>query len=200
MDKNSNDQDSIYSFSTKVINTTYAKPDVHGAINFPIYRNAAFEFSDSKSIAEAFQYRTDMHTYSRISNPTITNFEEKVKIASGAQHVVALASGMAAISNTFLTIAYSGCNIISSPHLFGNTFSFFRNTLSGFGVEVRFVDTSNLEEIKSAIDQNTCAFFSEIMTNPHLEIADLPEISKILKANNIPMIIDRKSTRLNSSH
>ena len=193
MDKNSNDknQDSIYSFSTKIINTTYAKPDAHGAINFPIYRNTAFEFKDSESIAEAFQHRTDLHTYSRISNPTITNFEEKVKIASGAQQVVALASGMAAISNTFLTIAYSGCNIIASPHLFGNSFSFLRNTLSCFGVEIRFVDTNNFEEIKSAIDHNTCAFFTEIITNPHMEIADLPEISKILKANNIP--IDRKS-------
>jgi len=192
MDKNSNDQsqDSTSSFSTRIINTSYTKPDIHGAINFPIYRNAAFEFSDSKAIAEAFQYRTDLHTYSRISNPTVTNFEEKVRIASGAQHVVALASGMAAISNTFLTIAYAGCNIISSPHLFGNTFSFFRNTLSSFGVEVRFVDTNNLDEIASAIDGNTCAFFAEIITNPHLEIANLPEISKILKANHIPMIID----------
>ena len=192
MDSNSNDQsqNSISSFSTKIINTAFSKPDVHGAINFPIYRNAAFEFKDSKSIAEAFQHRTDLHTYSRISNPTVANFEEKVKAASGAQHVVALASGMAAISNTFLTIAYSGCNIISSPHLFGNTFSFFRNTLSSFGVEVRFVDTNNLEEITSAIDQNTCAFFAEIITNPHLEIANLPEISKIMKANHVPMIID----------
>ena len=195
MDNNSNDkiQDSASSFSTKVINTAFAKPDIHGAINFPIYRNAAFEYSDSNAIAEAFQHRTDLHTYSRISNPTVSNFEEKVRIASGAHHVVALASGMAAISNTFLTIAYSGCNIISSPHLFGNTFSFFRNTLSSFGVEVRFVNTNNLEEITSAIDRNTCAFFAEILTNPHLEIANLPEISKILKANNIPMIIDTTS-------
>jgi len=192
MDKNSNpkSQDSISSFSTKIINTAYTKPDAHGAIGFPIYRNSAFEFNNSEAIAEAFQRRTDLHTYSRISNPTVANFEEKIRNASGAQHVVALASGMAAISNTFFTIAYSGCNIISSPHLFGNTFSFFRNTLSSFGVEVRFVDTNNPEEIASAIDKNTCAFFSEIMTNPHLEIANLPEISKIMKANNIPMIID----------
>ena len=184
------DNNSKPSFSTKIINTAYAKPDVHGAINFPIYRNSAFEYSDSEAIAEAFQRRTDLHTYSRISNPTVANFEEKVRMASGAQHVVALASGMAAISNTFLTIAYSGCNIISSPHLFGNTFSFFRNTLSSFGVEVRFVDTNNLDEIASAIDKNTCAFFAEIMTNPDLEIVNLPEIAKVMKANNIPMIID----------
>lgn len=178
------------SFSTKVINTAFAKPDVYGAINQPVYRNAAFEFPDSQTIAEAFQYRTDLHTYSRISNPTVLNFEEKIKAASGAQQVLALASGMAAISNFFIAISYAGSNIVASPHLFGNTFSFLHSTLSSFGVEVRFVDINNLEQIASAIDENTCAFFAEIITNPHLEVADLPEISKILKAKNIPMVID----------
>jgi O-acetylhomoserine (thiol)-lyase len=103
---------------------------------------------------------------------------------------MAVASGMAAISNPFLTIAYAGCNIVTSPHLFGNTFSLFRFTLAAFGVEIRFVNTDNLEEIASAIDDNTCAFFCELITNPHMEVADLPEISKILKARNVPMIVD----------
>ena len=178
------------SFSTKVINCKFAKADAHGAIGMPVYRNAAFEFPDSKTISEAFQFRTDLHTYTRISNPTVNNLEQKIKAASGAESVMALASGMAAISNTFLTIAYAGCNIISSPHLFGNTFSFLKSTLSEFGVEIRFVNTDNLAEIASAIDDNTCAFFAEVITNPHLEVANLPAISKILREKNIPMIID----------
>jgi len=158
----------------------------------PVYRNAAFEFSDSESIAAAFQYKEDIasHTYSRITNPTVENFERKIKAASGADNVQAVASGMAAISNTFFTIAYAGSNIVTSPHLFGNTFSFFRFTMAAFGVEVRFVNTDDLEEIASAIDENTCAFFCELITNPHLEVVDLPEISKILKARNIPLIVD----------
>jgi O-acetylhomoserine (thiol)-lyase len=178
------------SFQTKIITAGYAKPDVHGAINMPVYRNAAFEFDDSQIIAAAFQHRTDLHTYSRISNPTVANFEEKIKQASGAESVVALASGMAAISNTFLCIASAGDNIVTSPHLFGNTFSFLKFTLSFFGVEVRFVDVSDPEAVKSAIDENTCAFFAEIITNPHMEVVNLPEISKILKERNVPMIID----------
>ncbi|MDR1720729.1 MAG: PLP-dependent transferase [Dysgonamonadaceae bacterium] len=177
-------------FSTKIINTPFAKPDVHGAINLPIYRNAAFEFADSKAIEEAFVFRRDQHTYSRISNPTVTNLEDKIRSASGAETVMTMASGMAAISNTFMTIAYAGCNIVSSPHLFGNTFSLLNTTLSQFGVEPRFVDTNNLTEIASAIDENTCAFFAELITNPHLEVANLPEIAKILRKKNVPMIID----------
>ncbi|MDR1882672.1 MAG: aminotransferase class V-fold PLP-dependent enzyme [Prevotella sp.] len=184
------EREPLLSFSTRIINTRFANPDIYGAISQPIYRNAAFEFPDSQTIADAFQYRTDLHTYSRISNPTVANFEEKIKTASGAGQVMALASGMAAISNTFLTLAYAGANIVASPHLFGNTFSFLQSTLSGFGVETRFVNTDDLQEITSAIDQNTCAFFAEVITNPHLEVADLPEISKILRNKNIPVIID----------
>lgn len=180
------------SFSTRIISQQFAKPDAHGAIALPIYRNAAFEFADSESIAAAFQYKEDVasHTYSRITNPSVENIERKIKIASGADNVMMVASGMAAISNIFMTVAYAGSNIVTSPHLFGNTFSLFKFTLAEFGVEVRFVNTDNLREVEEAMDENTCAFFCELITNPHLEIADLPEISKIAKAKHVPMIVD----------
>ncbi|MDH6307519.1 O-acetylhomoserine (thiol)-lyase [Dysgonomonas sp. PFB1-18] len=179
-------------FSTRVISEEFNKEDVHGAITMPVYRNAAFEFADSESIAAAFQYKEEVasHTYTRITNPTVENLERKIKTASGAENVMMVASGMAAISNTFLTLAYAGSNIVTSPHLFGNTFSLLKFTLAAFGVEVRFVNTDNIEEIAAAIDENTCAFFCELITNPHLEIADLPEISKLLRTRNVPMIVD----------
>ncbi|GHV40587.1 O-acetylhomoserine sulfhydrylase [Bacteroidia bacterium] len=179
-------------FSTRIISEKFNKKDVHGAITMPVYRNAAFEFPDSESIAAAFQYKEEIasHTYTRITNPSVENLEHKIKVASGAENVMTVASGMAAISNTFLSIAYAGSNIVTSPHLFGNTFSLFKFTLAAFDVEVRFVNTDNPEEIASAIDENTCAFFCELITNPHMEIADLPEISKILKVRNVPMIVD----------
>ena len=179
------------SFSTKVIDSRFDKTDSHGAISLPVYRTVAFEFPDSESIAAAFQGRdAASHTYSRISNPSVHYFESKVKTAANAQNVISMASGMAAISGLFVAIACSGCNIVSSPHLFGNTFSLFKFTLADFGVEVRFVDTDNLDEIAAAIDSRTCAFFAELITNPHLEIANFPEISQLLRAKNVPMIVD----------
>lgn len=177
-------------FSTRIISTQYSTPDAYGAISMPVYRNAAFEYASAEDIADAFQFKRTGHTYSRISNPTVENFEQKIKAASGASSVMAFSSGMSAISNIFFTIAYAGSNIVTSPHLFGNTFSLFQFTLAEFGVEVRFVDTDNLEDISNAIDENTCAFFCELITNPHMEVANLPEISKILKAKNVPMIVD----------
>jgi O-acetylhomoserine (thiol)-lyase len=177
-------------FSTRIIAADYKRKDAHGAISMPVYRNAAFEFASAEEIANAFQYKAEGHTYTRISNPTVENFERKVKLASGACDVMAVASGMAAITDTFMTIAYAGSNIVTSPHLFGNTFSLFQFTLAEFGVEVRFVNTDNLMEIEAAIDENTCAFFCELITNPHMEIADLPAISQMLKAKHVPMIVD----------
>ena len=188
--ENNEEECQCCSFQTKIITSEFAKPDAYGAINMPIYRNSAFEFSDSQAIAEAFRRGSIIHTYSRISNPTVSNFEKKIKRASGAENVVALASGMAAISNTFLAVAYAGCNIVTSPHLFGNTYSFLKSTLSDFGVEIRFVDINDPEEVQSAIDEKTCAFFAELVTNPHLEVINLPEISKRVKAKNVPVIID----------
>ena len=107
------------SFSTKIINTEFQKTDANGAITFPIYRNASFEFPNLESIIAAFKKQPDLYTYSRISNPTVANFERKVKSASGAENVIALSSGMASIINTFFAIAYAGSNNISSTRLFG---------------------------------------------------------------------------------
>lgn len=177
-------------FATRVIGAKFKKEDAHGAISMPIYRNAAFEYPSSEAIANAFQNKTDSHTYTRISNPTVENLELRIKAASGAENVMAVSSGMASISNTFMALAYAGSNIVTSPHLFGNTFSLFQFTLAEFGVEVRFVNTDNLSEIEAAIDENTCAFFCELITNPHMEIADLPQIAAITKAKGVPLIVD----------
>lgn len=182
----------IQGFTTKALCTDKSVKDSHGAINTPIYRTAAYAFPNSEAIANAFQNKEEVpsHTYSRISNPSVESLEKKVKAISGADNVMMLSSGMAAISNTFMALAYAGSNIVTSPHLFGNTFAFFKFTLAEFGVEVRFVNTDNLQEIESAIDDNTCAFFCELITNPHLEIADLPAISTLLKKHHVPMIVD----------
>lgn len=179
-------------FNTQLLSTDKSLKDVHGAINTPIYRTAAYEFPNSQAIADAFQNKESIpsHTYSRISNPTVESLEKKIQAISGGDNVMLFSSGMAAISNTFMALAFAGSNIVTSPHLFGNTFAFFQFTLAEFGVEIRFVDTDDLEAIENAIDENTCAFFCELITNPHMEIADLTSISKILKKHHVPMVVD----------
>jgi O-acetylhomoserine (thiol)-lyase len=181
-------------FSTKVIHTQYAKDDAHHALQMPIYSNAAFEFATAEEMADAFQGKSPDHTYSRVSNPTVENFEKRIRSITGALGVTALSSGMAAISNTFFAISQAGSNIVTSRHLFGNTYSFFNSTLRAFGVEPRFCDLTNASEVEKNIDENTVAIFFETITNPQLEIVDISTLSAIAKSKHVLLIADSTLT------
>jgi O-acetylhomoserine (thiol)-lyase len=138
----------------------------------------------------AFVGRTAEHTYSRISNPTVQNFENRVQRITGAASVTALNSGMAAISNAFIALVQAGGNIVASPHLFGNTYSLLAFTLKSFGVETRFCNFLNLPEIERNIDENTAAVFCEIISNPQMEVVDLQKIAELAHAKRVPFVVD----------
>ena len=177
-------------FEDYLLNIPYPRPDVYGSLSMPVYNTAAYEFKSASEMEAAFCGKTTDHTYSRISNPTVHFFEERVKQLTGAFNVTALNSGMAAVSNVFMSIAYSGSNVVVSPHLFGNTWSFFENTIRAFGVEVRFCDLTNEKEVCEHIDENTCAVFLEIITNPQMEVVDLSFLSALAREKNVPLIAD----------
>lgn len=177
-------------YEADLLNTPYPQPDTYGALSMPVYNAAAYQFKTAAEMEAAFCGKTADHTYSRISNPTVHYFEERVKQVTGAGHTTALNSGMAAISNVFMTIAYSGANVITSIHLFGNTYSFFANTMKAFGVEVRFCDLTDAEDVRRNMDENTCAVFVEIITNPQMEVADLSVLSAIAHEKSVPLIAD----------
>ncbi len=170
--------------------SAFQKPDPHHALQMPIYQSVAFEFDSAEAMEAAFTGKSAEHSYSRITNPTVQFLEERVRNITGAIGVTALNSGMAAISNTFLTLAKAGGNIVTSPHLFGNSYSLLSSTLAAFGLEVRFCDLTNLTEIKDCLDENTCALFLEVITNPQLEVADLKALSDIAHAAGVPLVAD----------
>jgi len=177
-------------YEARLMGLPYPKPDPYGSLSMPVYHTLAYEFATAEEMEDAFCGRTTEHTYSRVTNPTVQHFEERVKAVTGAYGVTALSSGMAAISNTFLTLAWSGCNIVTSRHLFGNTYSFFVNTLSAFGVEVRFCDLTNPAEVAAHLDVNSCALFVEVITNPQMEVADMKSLSRVVHEKNVPLIAD----------
>ena len=175
---------------TIAINNPYVRPDVYGALAVPVYNNVAFEFEDAAEMADAFCNRIKAPDYARVENPTVTNFEQRVKALTGADHVTAFNSGMAAISNTLLAASEQGKNIVSSHHLFGNTLALISTTLKRFGVEPRLRDLTNLEAVAEAIDEQTCAVFLEVVTSPQLEVANLKAIAEIAHRKGIPVIAD----------
>lgn len=178
------------SFEARVLHTPYEKPDAYNALSMPVYNTAAYEFDTAEAMEAAFCGNTSDHAYSRITNPTVQYFEDRVRAITGAMSVTALNSGMAAICNTLMTIGRANANIVTSPHLFGNTFSLLKNTLAAFGMEARFCDLTNPDEVRANIDCNTCALFLEVITNPQLEVADLKLLSSIGKEAGIPLIAD----------
>ena len=178
------------SFEARVLHTPYEKPDAYNALSMPVYNTAAYEFDTAEAMEAAFCGNTSDHAYSRITNPTVQYFEDRVRAITGAMSVTALNSGMAAICNTLMTIGRANANIVTSPHLFGNTFSLMKNTLAAFGMEARFCDLTNPDEVRANIDCNTCALFLEVITNPQLEVADLKLLSSIGKEAGIPLIAD----------
>ncbi len=175
---------------TDLLHTPYPKPDAYKALSMPVYNCAAYEFDSAEAMEAAFTGKSAEFAYSRITNPTVQYFEDRVKAITGAFSVTALNSGMAAISNVFFAIAQSGKNIVTSRHLFGNTYSFFASTLAAFGVEVRFCDLTNIDEVSATINENTCTVFLEIITNPQMEVADLKAISAITNDRKVPLIAD----------
>lgn len=175
---------------TIAIDTPYQRPDAYGALAMPVYHTAAYEFGTAQEMADAFTGRIDAPDYSRVTNPTVTYFENKVKALTGAHSVTALSSGMAAISNTLLALAAAGKNIVTSRHLFGNTFSLLATTLMRFGVKPKLVDLTDIEAVKKAIDKDTCALFLEIITNPQMEVADLSALAALAHEAGVPLVAD----------
>lgn len=176
--------------STKAIHTPFQRRDVYDALQMPVYHTMAYEFDNADVMADAFCGRSDAPDYSRVLNPTVTHFEQRIVNLTGAKEVSAYSSGMAAISAIILSTASAGKNIISSRHLFGNTFLLLTQTLSRFNVETRLTDLTNPENVKKLVDKNTCCIFLESVSNPQTEVADIRQLAKIAHDNGIPLIAD----------
>ena len=175
---------------TQAIHLEYERRDAYDSLSVPVYNTLAYEFDNAAVMAEAFTDKIKAPDYSRVENPTVTNLERRVAALADAAHATAFNSGMAAISNTFMSLAAQGKNIVTSKHLFGNTYALLVATLRRFGVKVRLRDLTNIEEVREAIDGDTCCVFLEILTNPQLEVADLKAISEVAHEKNVPLVVD----------
>ena len=142
-------------FTTKSLNVPFPKNDPHKSLQMPLYETVAFEFDSAEQIEANFKGEYIAHVYSRASSPTVEYFELKLKVLSESHGVLAVSSGMAAISNTILAVTKAGGNIISGNQLFGHTYALFKQTFTEFGLETRFSNLKSEAEITSLIDKNT---------------------------------------------
>ncbi|WP_308242920.1 aminotransferase class V-fold PLP-dependent enzyme [uncultured Prevotella sp.] len=175
---------------TKAIQTPFQKRDAYGSLSFPVYNTAAYEFDTAHDMTEAFSGRVLEPDYSRVMNPTVAYFENRVKALSGAENVFAMNTGMAAILNALLVFAEAGKTIVTSNHLFGNTYALITKTLARLGVKAQIADLTDTETLDRTIADDACLIFAEYITNPQLEVVDLKKLSQVAHKHGVPLIVD----------
>src|SRR5512145_2023876 len=165
-----------------------------GARAVPIYQTASYVLPDADTAAALFNMELPGHVYSRLSNPTVAVFEERMAALEGGVGAIATASGQAALHLAIATLMGAGSHIVASASLYGGSHNLLGYTLKRFGIDTTFVKPGNLSEWKSAIRENTRLLFGETLGNPGLDVLDIPSISAIAHAAKVPLLVDATFT------
>ncbi|MDD5945629.1 MAG: methionine gamma-lyase [Clostridia bacterium] len=171
-------------FGTKAIHAGNIEKETFGALSTPIYQSSTYYFDSCEQGGKRFAGEENGYIYTRLGNPTSSVLEAKVAALENAEAAVATSSGMGAISSALWTIAKAGAHIIADGTLYGCTFALLNHGLTRYGVEVSFIDTSDLEQVKANLKENTVAVYLETPANPNLKVADIAAIAEIAHGYN----------------
>jgi O-acetylhomoserine (thiol)-lyase len=182
--------DRNYGFKTRAIHAGNIPDAVSGARVLPIYQSSAFVFDDTADAAARFALQKYGNIYSRLANPTVASFEERIASLEGGLGAVATASGLGAEFITFASLAGAGDHIVSAASLYGGSVTQLDVTLRRFGVETTFIAGTNRDDYAAAITDKTKLIFTESVTNPSGDIADLEGLADVAHAHHLPLIVD----------
>lgn len=182
-----------YSFTSKIIHCDRRGPIEHGSIHKPIHTAVAYTYGDARDLAKVFQGKQSGYTYGRQVNPTVTALQDKVSLMESGLATAAFATGMGAIGTTLFALLRAGDHVISSSFLFGNTNSLF-NSFSAHGIEVTFVDATDVANVEAAVQANTKLVFVETIANPRTQVTDLAEIGALCEQHGLIFFVDNTMT------
>lgn len=188
MPKDSDSRDR-YAFSTRAVRVGHRRTE-EGEQSEPIFTTSSFVFENAAQAAARFAYEEAGNVYSRFTNPTVRNFEERLASLEGGSHCVATASGMAAILAMCLGLLKAGDHVVASQSIFGATRLLFMNILHRFGLDFDFVQLDDLDQWRQAIRESTRLLFLETPANPLTEIGDLPALAEIAHSRGILLAVD----------
>lgn len=167
------------------------KPQVGDSITQPLVQSTSYKFKDCDQLANLFDLKEAGHIYTRISNPTVGNYEEKFNVLEGGVGAVSVSSGQSANLLAVLNITKSGDHIVVLSTVYGGTFNLLGTTLKNLGIEATFISPDCTEdELNEAVKDNTKLILGESLGNPSLRVLDMKKFSKFAKNNGIPLIID----------
>ena len=179
-----------FGFETRAIHAGNRPDPTTGASTTPIYQTAGFVFEDTESAAAYFNLQEYGNIYSRIMNPTVAAFEERIASLEGGAGAVAFASGMAAQLAAFYTLVQPGDHLVASQAIYGGTITQLKHTLAKLSVDVTLVDPDDLAAWEAAIRPNTKALFGETLGNPGGNVLDIAGVASVARRHGIPLIVD----------
>lgn len=175
-------------FATKAIHGGHSK-NTFGALATPIYQTSTFIFDNAEQGGRRFALEEDGYIYSRLGNPSCDEIEKKLAILEGAEAALATASGMGAITSAVWTNVKAGDHILAAKTLYGCTFAFLNHGITQFGVEVDFIDMTDIELIKKSLKKNTKIVYLETPANPNMTIVDIEKVAKLVHEFNKECIV-----------
>ncbi len=181
---------STQKFETLALHAGHDVQQTLGTRAVPIYQSSSYVFNNSDHAANLFSLKELGFIYTRLNNPTNQILQDRLAALEGGVGAVVFASGTAAISTGLLTLLKAGDHIVASSSLYGGTYNLLKVTLPRLGITTTFVDASNPENFREAVQENTRAFFVESLGNPKLDVLDLEGIAEVSKAAKVPFIVD----------
>lgn len=181
-------------FDTLALHAGAAPDRATGARATPIHLTTSFVFRDSEHAASLFNMERAGHVYSRISNPTVAVFEERMAALENGVGAIATASGQAALHLAIVTLMGAGSHIVASSALYGGSHNLLHYTLRRFGIETTFVKPGDIDGWRAAIRPDTRLLFGETLGNPGLDVLDIPAVAAIAHDAGVPLLVDSTFT------
>ncbi|PID49895.1 MAG: O-acetylhomoserine aminocarboxypropyltransferase [Proteobacteria bacterium] len=175
---------------TLAIHGGYTTEPTSKSVVVPIYQTVSYEFDNAQHGADLFNLAVPGNIYTRLMNPTNDVLEKRVAELEGGLAALALSSGMAAVNYAILTLAKAGDNIVTTPQLYGGTYTLFAHMLPSLGIEVRFAASDKASDLEQLIDDNTRAVFCETIGNPAGNIVDIESIAQVAHKQGVAVIVD----------
>ncbi len=175
---------------TIAVHGGYQPESTTKAVAVPIYQTSSYAFDNTQHGADLFDLKVPGNIYTRIMNPTTAVLEQRVAAMEGGVGALGVASGMAAITYSIMTIAEAGDNIVTTATLYGGTYNLFAHTLPRYGIEVRFANHTDIEGMAQLIDDNTKAVFCESIGNPAANVVDFGKLADMAHSHGVPLIVD----------
>ena len=180
-----------WAFETKQVHAGQTPDIATNARALPIYQTTSYTFNSTEHAAALFGLAEPGNIYTRIMNPTQDVVEQRIAALEGGVAALFLASGQAAEHFAILNLANAGDHIVSSARLYGGTYNLFHYTLPKIGIEVSFVeDSDDLDSWRAAVRPNTKAFFAETISNPQIDVLDIPGVAGVAHEAGVPLIVD----------